>query len=277
MQRKLLSVVLLVAFAVSLVGCGGGGAASVVPPAVDAGFRLIDLVLNSDDIFVVAQDSILIAKDAVSLVQSIPANQSPKITSKPNHVTVSIHYVKHGVDTLDVYDVIAGKAKLGILLEGGITFESISANNVEIDATQTHQISIVPLQNAVSKVKISASKGWQNTGIFLERGKQFEVKYDSGLWKISNSVGTSDAAGQPSNAPPNLICNCGEPLPGFSTQGLVGRVGQGLAHAPLQVGDDFAGVAYDNDFLYLRINLADSLLHFASGTITVSVQTENGD
>lgn len=277
MQRKLLSVVLLVAFAVSLVGCGAGGTTSTVATVTDAAFHLIDLVLNADDIFVVAKDSILIGKDAISLVKSVPASQSPDVTAKPGHVTVSIHYVKHGVDSLDVYDVIAGKARLGILLEGGTTFESISANNVEIDATQTHQISIVPLENAVSKVTVSASKGWQNTGIFLERGKQFEVKYLSGLWRISNSVGTSDAAGQPSNAPPNLICNCGEPLPGFSTQGLVGRVGQGLDHAPLQVGDDFAGVSYDNDFLYLRINLADSLLHFASGTISVSVQTENGD
>src|SRR6185437_4306124 len=171
----------------------------------------------------------------------------------------------------------AGTAHLGVLFEGGRTFEAFSADRIDIDATQTHQITIVPLQNAVSKVTIQASKGWQNTGIFLESSKQYQIKYLSGVWTVSQgSVNTSDAAGQPPNPPKNLICNCGEPIPGFSTQGLVGRIGQGLNFAPLQVGDDFAGIAYADDFLYLRINLPDQLLRYSSGSVTVSVQTYNG-
>ena len=88
-------------------------------------------------------------------------------------------------------------------------------------------------------------------------------------------IGTSDAAGQPVNPPTNLICNCGEPLPGYSTQAMIGRVGAGIGYTPLQIGDNFSGVAYDNSFLYLRINLPDQLLSRDSGVITVSIQTNN--
>jgi hypothetical protein len=273
-MRRLLSFVLLATIGISIVGCADSSTVNAV--LGDAAFRFIDLVLNYDNIFQAAPDTILLAKDAFQLIETIPQNQSPPTDVKSGYTEVSILYLKKGVYAQDVYDVKTGKSSLGILFEGGKTFESISQNRVDIDATQTHQIWIVPLQNATSKVTISASKGWQNTGIFLVRGKQYQIKYLSGVWTISKGkVGTSDAAGQPLNAPPNLICHCGEPLPGYSTQAMVGRIGAGLGNAPLEVGDDFAGVAYDNDFLYLRMNLADPLLSYASGTITVTVQTNN--
>lgn len=242
----------------------------------DAAFRVINLVLNSDNVFVVAHDTILLAKDAIKLIATIKANQSPPANSKSGHIQVSILYNKKGVNSQDVYDIATGKANLGILLEGGKTFESFSGSSVDIDATQTQKITIVPLQNATSNFTLSANKGWQNTGIFLKRGKQFKIKYLSGTWTISKGVvGTSDAAGQPVNPPKNLICYCGEPLQGYSTQALIGRIGLGVGYAPLQVGDDFSAVGYDNDFLYLRMNLADQLLSYSTGAITVSIETSN--
>ncbi len=242
----------------------------------DAAFRVIDLVLNEQDVFVVAKDSILLTKDAITLVTTVKANQTPPPEVKSGYTQITILYNKQGVSSQDVYEVNTGKASLGIVLEGGTTFESFSGGNVDIDATHTQKIMIVPLQNAVSNVTVAAGKGWQNTGIFLTRGKQLKVKYISGTWTLAKGgVGTSDAAGQPVKAPPDLICHCGEPLAGYSTQGLIGRIGQGVGYVPLQVGDDFSGIAYDNDFLYLRMNLPDQLLSYSSGAVTVSVEIDN--
>lgn len=248
------------------LGCVGGPAA----------FLLIDLVLDPENVFELAKDSVLLASNAIQLITTLHANQSPPENKQPGHIQVSILYNKKGVAAQDVYNIDSGKASLGILFEGGTTFEAISSNRVDIDATQTQRITIVPLQNASTTFTVSAKKGWQNTGVFLEKGKQFRVKYVSGLWTISKGkVGTSDAAGEPLNAPPNLICHCGEPLDGYTTQGLIGQIAEGVGHAPLQVGDDFSGVSYDNDFLYLRMNLADQLLPFSDGTIKVTIETEN--
>ncbi len=265
---------------IGLTGCSLSFFKSPDSPATtalgDAAFRVVDLVLNQDDIFVIAPDTVLLVKDAITLVKTMNANQSPPKDAKSGHIRVSILYNKRGVDSQDVYDINTGKAKLGVLLEGGTTFESFSGSNVNIDATHTHKITIVPLQNAASNVNVSAGKGWQNTGIFLKRGKQFKVRYVSGTWTIAKStVGMSDAAGQPINAPANLICRCGEPLEGYSTQGLIGRIGAGVGYVPMQVGDDFSGIAYDNDFLYLRMNLPDQLLPNSAGTLATSIETSN--
>ena len=279
MKRKGFHLVLLIIFAFSSVGLAGCNLpfSNASDSSVTAAFRLINLVLNtSDDVFSIAKDSILLADDAIKLITTIKANEDPPVNTQSGHVQVSILYNKQGVESQDVYDLNTGKASLGILLQGGETFESLSGSSVDIDATHTNKIIIVPLQNAVDKFKVSARQGWQNTGIFLKRGRPFEVKYLSGTWTIANGViGTSDAAGQPVNPPSNLMCNCGEPLPGYSTQAMIGRVGAGIGYAPLQIGDNFSGVAYDNAFLYLRINLPDQLLSYSSGVITVSIETKN--
>lgn len=245
----------------------------------DAAFLVIDLLKNfKEDKFTVAADSILLANDAVKLFTTLPANESPTEPPQAGHILVILRYNKQGVDTKDVFDVNAGKASLGIIFEGGKTFETFSAGMVNIDASQTDKITIIPIQDGVNAVTVSAGTGWQNSNIFVERGKRFEIKYKSGVWtSATGSVGTSDAAGQPTNAPPNLLCRCGEPLPGFSTQALIGQIGDGHANSPLQVGDDFAGVAYANDFLNFRMNLPDQLLSKSSGSIVVWVYTYNAD
>ena len=285
MRRWFPSLILLVTLAFSTIGLAACdipilSSINSSPPGPvlqDAAFRVIDLVLNQDNVFAVANDSILLGTDAIKLVTTLTATQSPPANAQSGHIQVSILYNKHGVESQDVYNIDTGKASLGILLQGGETFESLSGSSVDIDATHTQKITIVPLQNAVSNFTVSANRGWQNTGIFLKRGRSFEVKYVKGTWTSANGVvGTSDAAGQPINPPPDLICNCGEPLPGFSTQGLIGRIGDGTGYTPLQVGDNFSGVAYDNEFLYLRMNLPDQNLYKSSGAVTVSIQTNNG-
>lgn len=277
MKRGMISLVLMLSIGLATTGLAGCDSSSVTPILGDAAFNIINLVLDSQtNKFAVAGDSVLLVKDAIALVSTINANQSPPNNTAPGITQVAILYDKAGVLAQDVYHLKTGKAGIGIILEGGRTFESISSTNVSIDATQTNKITIVPLQNATTKTTVSATKGWQNTGIFLERGKQFTVKYLSGLWTTNKgSIGLSDAAGQPVHYPGGIVCNCGEPIPGYSTQALVGKIGNSQGYIPLQVGDSFAGVSYDNDFLYLRINEADSFLYNNSGSVVVAVTTNN--
>ncbi|MFI5273430.1 MAG: hypothetical protein ACHQ4H_10410 [Ktedonobacterales bacterium] len=275
MLRKLLGVFLLVVVGIGVVGCDASS--SQVKTVTDAGFNFVDFVLTASG-FELAADSVVLLKGAVDFVETLPQDQTPPTAIASGYTQVSISYLKKGVYAQDIYRLQTGVATLGVLFEGGKTFESISQNRVSIDATQTQQIWIVPLENATHKVTIRANAGWQNTGIFLVRGKQYDVKYLSGVWSIaSGRVGTSDAAGQPANPPKNLICHCGEPLPGVSTQALIGRIGAGLDHDPVEIGDNFSGVAYDNDFLYLRINLPDSLLAYAGGQVALDVSTNNAE
>ncbi|HUY77874.1 MAG TPA: hypothetical protein VMV29_13970 [Ktedonobacterales bacterium] len=273
MRRRFASLLLLALMAIPFSSCGASS--QQVTTLISAGFTFIDFIYN-DNIFQRGEDTVLLAQDALQLVGTYPQNQSPPANTTTGFTEVAISYLKNGIYAQDVYKVETGKASLGILFDGGRTFESISANVVSIDATQTKQIWIVPLQHATNTVTIKANAGWQNTGIFLVRGKEFKVKYVTGRWTIANgTVATSDAAGQPPNPPKNLICNCGEPLPGYSTQAMIGRIGAGQGNAPLEVGDDFAGVSYGNDFLYLRMNTADQLLPYSAGSVTISVETFN--
>lgn len=281
MKRRYLGVVLGVLLI--LTGCITiqQDTNATTAPAIlgDAAFLVIDLLKSfKDDKFNVAADSILLANDAIKLFTTLPANDSPSEPPQAGHVLVVLRYNKQGVDSKDVFDVNAGKAHLGIIFEGGKTFETFSVGMINIDASQTDKITIIPIQDSVNAVTVSAGQGWQNSNIFVQRGKKFEIKYKSGVWTSNTgSVGTSDAAGQPANAPPNLLCRCGEPVPGFSTQALIGQIGDGRNNAPLQVGDDFSGVAYANDFLNFRMNLPDSLLSKSSGSIVVYVYTYNAD
>lgn len=279
MRRRVAAVFLVVVMVLIGCSCGASGTSGTsLPPLKNAGFKLLDFVLDhGSDVFSIAQDSVTLVQNAIKLIQTIPANQPVPKNDKRGYIQVSIHYNKQGVDARDVYLLDSGKASLGIVLAGGKTFETFSANTVDIDATQTDKIVIVPLENATTNVTVSAGVGWQNTGLFVERGKTYKIKYVSGVWTSANgTVGTSDAAGQPVNPPPNLICRCGEPVPGYSTQALIGEIGSGeLGFAPSQVGDDFAGVAYADDFLYLRMNLADQFLPNSNGSIVVSVETDN--
>jgi hypothetical protein len=250
---------------------------STTTKAGDAAFRVIHLVLNSVNAFGVSSDSILLSKKAITPVETINPNQKPTPITEIGYTRLTILYYKSGVLKQDVFDLLTGKTGIGILLKGGTTFESFTNHDVFIDATDTTEITIVPLENITVAVRVAANQGWQDTGMFLERGRQFSVTYVSGLWTIQQGVvATSDAAGIPPNPPSYLYCNCGEPVPGFSTQAMIGRVGDGSGHAPLQIGDAFAGISYDNDFLQLRINDADAQLGDNFGVITVNVTVMNG-
>src|SRR5690349_19062436 len=135
MKHRFFRLFLLVTIVFSNIGLAGCDLPFFKAPLETAAFQLIDLALNDDGVFTIAKDSILLASDAIKLVETIKANQSPSVNTQSDHTRVSILYDKQGVESQDIYDISTGKARLGIFLQGGETFEAFSANNIDIDAT----------------------------------------------------------------------------------------------------------------------------------------------
>lgn len=100
-------------------------------------------------------------------------------------------------------------------------------------------------------VNITSTKGWQLTGIQIEAGDDFEIRWKEGLWK-----GTLDG-------------NFYGPDPGFSNKplsclpfptdpgALIGMIGN---HQPFKVGNSFRTVSTQAGELQLRMNDCDQLL-----------------
>lgn len=110
-------------------------------------------------------------------------------------------------------------------------------------------------------VVVYASRGWQDTGVFLGPGRRFRLRYVSGEIRdrethIPDANGTDYVCGNP---------GCCEPLPDVRRSALIGRVG-GPAFAVGNGGEFEAG---DGGQLLLRVNDCDEGLFDNSGELTV--------
>ena len=118
-------------------------------------------------------------------------------------------------------------------------------------------------------VTVDADNGWQDTGFVVQPGDEVTITYVSGEWSVTQSNSPlSDANGKPANPPADLYCHCGEPLPGVSTQALIGKVGNG-GNAFL-VGDSHAFTATTNGDI-LAINDRDSHLGDNPGALQIAI------
>lgn len=116
---------------------------------------------------------------------------------------------------------------------------------------------------------VDARKGWQNTQVRIYPGNQVEISVVDGKW--THWKGT-----QPDNtgAGGGYVCaramnpaDCVEPLPEFSTGGLIGRVGNVVF--PIGIGTRW-GSTVSGD-LELRINDGDVGLLDNYGVIKVEI------
>lgn len=118
-------------------------------------------------------------------------------------------------------------------------------------------------------ITVQATQGWQDTNYSVKAGDSVTITYLSGTWTVTNGVSAStDANGKPPNPPAYLYCSCGEPLPGVSTQALIGKVGNGQ---PFFVGDSKTFTAANAGHIFLRINDSDKGLGDNSGSIQVQI------
>ncbi len=118
---------------------------------------------------------------------------------------------------------------------------------------------------------VFASQGWQDTKLNVHAGDEVTIEYRSGTWTSTRGiVESTDADGQPVNAPDWLYCSCGEPLPGDSTQALIGKIG---STQPFFVGDEKDFRATDSGNIFLRINDSDRGLSDNDGSLQIAITT----
>jgi hypothetical protein len=120
-------------------------------------------------------------------------------------------------------------------------------------------------------VSVSATKGWQDTKLSVSKGDIVFINYvpGSGLWSANKeTVPPTDANGLPARAPTWLATQKGVPLPGVSSQALIGRIG---SSSPFFVGNAFSWMALENGKLYLRMNQRDTSLKLTSGAIRTQI------
>jgi hypothetical protein len=141
-------------------------------------------------------------------------------------------------------------------------FSYVRLSSPEFIATVS---SIPPTLNLYDDtLEIYAAEGWQPTGLWLEKGQYFRIQYMQGSWSIFpdddvryTADGGAAACGQP---------DCVEPIPDYTTSGLIGRIGDGV---PFPVGSYLETTAQYTGTLQLRVN--DAGTHDNEGSVIIRV------
>ena len=110
-------------------------------------------------------------------------------------------------------------------------------------------------------LRVSATEGWQDTGITLQPGRAFTLRNVSGhirdqQTEIDGGMGSEYVCGSP---------DCCEPLPRERRSALIGRVGSDA----FLVGHGTEHVAKASGQLLLRVNDCDEGLFDNAGALTV--------
>lgn len=107
--------------------------------------------------------------------------------------------------------------------------------------------------------------GWQDTGVTLREGQQFQVQYVSGRWTYwSGTLAPFDGNGD------NYICGraeCCEPLPGERKGALIGKIGNEV----FLIGNGGTFTAGSRGRLLLRMNDCDGSFSDNKGAIQVRI------
>ena len=110
-------------------------------------------------------------------------------------------------------------------------------------------------------LNVSATQGWQATGVFVEAGEKLKVEDIAGEI-IDLKVTLTDGSGY------NYVCghaNCCEPLPTARRGALLGRLGG----ATFLIGNGGVFTIESSGELSLRLNDCDEGLYDNAGSLTV--------
>ena len=114
-------------------------------------------------------------------------------------------------------------------------------------ATRTPTITRAP---SATQIQVFANRTWQDTGIFIQRGKQFRVEYLSGQitdggTRVADGNGSAYICGRP---------GCCEPIPNARRSAIIGKVGNEM----FVIGNGGTFAADTSGTLALRVNDCDS-------------------
>lgn len=122
------------------------------------------------------------------------------------------------------------------------------------------------------KSTIDACEGWQSSGVWVKPGNRVDIQVVDGVWThwdgtapYNKGTGGGYVCGKAMDPD-----DCVEPLPGYSTGGLIGRVGEEI----FEVGNGTIWKSTESGRLELRINDGDVGLHDNDGKLNVEVHIQ---
>ena len=136
----------------------------------------------------------------------------------------------------------------------------------------TQILSTGPSAMPTVTLRVSSALGWQSTGMTIEKGSTIRIevidgrwtsnKYVTGFFKSGEGTGVICADIKPSD-------QCSEPLPTYSTGGLIGQIGNQL----FGIGNNATVESTNQGVLSMRIN--DDDLTNNNGTLFVNITITN--
>jgi hypothetical protein len=138
----------------------------------------------------------------------------------------------------------------------------------------TSVVHVVPISTPASyQFTVSSTQPWQGTKIIVKNGDKLTISYVVGTWSSEPGVfsrAEADGVTLPdgSQIPINTLCFCGEPVPGFSTQGLVGKIGNGK---PFAIGNLYNKPEASSGKLLLQINDGVNGLSDNVGSVMITI------
>lgn len=119
---------------------------------------------------------------------------------------------------------------------------------------------------------IYAREGWQSSGVWVKPGYRVEIQVIDGVWThwdgtapYNKGTGGGYVCGKVMDPD-----DCVEPLPAYSTGGLIGRVGEEV----FGIGNGTIWKSTESGRLELRINDGDVGLYDNDGKLTVEVHIQ---
>jgi hypothetical protein len=196
--------------------------------------------------------------------------------SHPSQASSSMHHIGSAgskvvgpVSRRTVLLGLSGATAVAIV-GGGLIWLASSRHLIGSSAVPASSVTTQPI--LLTTVTVSATQGWQDSGVLIHAGDQVIIRYVSGLWTSQSGVfAPFDGTGQPNK----YICaniepasQCAEAVPDAIKGSIVGKIGT----ETFEIDDSLKFNPTQGGTLYLRMNDADSGLYDNQGSIRVQIQ-----
>lgn len=156
------------------------------------------------------------------------------------------------------------------LLFGNNIYQQITGQSFFNTVSRFFGFSSGTSSNANVTFTVSSLKGWQATGVYVNKGDKVEITVLSGEW----SYNPNESQYTSGEGDSNYVCGkiispseCAEPLPTSPSGALIGQIGNMI----FEVGSGAVISAKDNGTLRLRMNDANDGLGDNEGSLKVQI------
>jgi hypothetical protein len=170
------------------------------------------------------------------------------------------------------WSIIRGVIQIG---SGGVVYANITPTPTRFDATATPgqeaEATSTPIRPYSIDLKVYATTGWQDAGLYVLDGENVSIEYLSGEWSVCCDTGNVFYV-PPDHGEYNYFESDGAPYGGIvadaDLSALIARIGESN---PFSIGRQVFTTSSVSGQLYLRVNDHDGGLSDNAGSIDVHI------